>query len=115
LNCKAICREETMRIHSNPGSEPLESGRVESQNSANASAASRSATAQSQALGEDQAQLSGTHVQVQALAAQASQLPEVRQEKVSALRQAILGGSYHPDPEQVADALLSHMYVQAAA
>ncbi len=56
----------------------------------------------------DQAQLSGVHVLVQALAARAAQLPEVRQEKVSALRQAVQSGDYRPNPEQVADALLSH-------
>lgn len=58
---------------------------------------------------EDQAQLSGGHVLVQALAAQASQLPELRQEKVSALRQAVQSGDYQPDPEQVAGALISHL------
>ncbi len=66
-------------------------------------------------LGEDQAQLSGAHLQVQALAAQASQLPEVRQERVSALRQAVESGNYSPSPEQVAGALLSHMMAEPAA
>jgi flagellar biosynthesis anti-sigma factor FlgM len=62
----------------------------------------------------DQAQLcGGARVLVQALATEAAQLPEVGQEKVSALRQAVLGGDYRPDPEQVADALFSHLYASS--
>jgi hypothetical protein len=36
-------------------------------------------------------------------------LPEVRQERVSVLRQAVQSGDYRPDPEQVAGALFSHL------
>jgi flagellar biosynthesis anti-sigma factor FlgM len=64
-------------------------------------------------LNEDQAQLSGTHELVQALVAEAAQLPEARQEKVSSLRQAVQGGDYNPDPEQVAGALFSHLGVSS--
>jgi len=66
-------------------------------------------------LGEDQAQLSGAHAQVQALAAQASQLPEIRQARVDSLRQAVRGGQYHPEPQQVAGALVAHMIAARAA
>jgi len=69
----------------------------------------------SHALGEDQAQLSGTHAQVEALAAQASQLPEVREERVQALRQAIDGGRYQASPENVAGAMFLHMMAGPAA
>lgn len=101
-----------MRINPNQTAEGLsESSRTGNQSQANA-AASPNAT---NPLGEDQAQLSGAHVQVQALAAQVLQLPEVRQEKVSALRQAILGGNYHPPAEQVADALIAHLAAKPAA
>jgi|HubBroStandDraft_5_1064220.scaffolds.fasta_scaffold130620_2 flagellar biosynthesis anti-sigma factor FlgM len=65
--------------------------------------------------GEDQAELSGTLVQVLALMAQASQLPEVRQERISALRQAVQSGSYQTSPEQVAEAVLTHMIAGVAA
>ncbi|MFZ0814512.1 MAG: flagellar biosynthesis anti-sigma factor FlgM [Candidatus Sulfotelmatobacter sp.] len=65
-------------------------------------------------LGEDQAQLSGIHAQVQTLTAQVAQLPEVRQEKVNALRQAVLGGSYQPSAAQVAEGLFAHMVGKAA-
>jgi flagellar biosynthesis anti-sigma factor FlgM len=57
----------------------------------------------------DQAELSGAHAQVQALTAQASQLPEVREERVHALRQALQSGQYHPGPEKIAGALFAHM------
>jgi flagellar biosynthesis anti-sigma factor FlgM len=66
-------------------------------------------------LGEDQAQLSGAHVQVQALAAEAFQLPEVRQERVQSLRQAIQSGQYTASPEKVAGAVLTHMIDAFAA
>lgn len=59
--------------------------------------------------GEDQAQLSGAHAQVPALVAQVSQLPEVRQERVHALRQAIQSGHYRTNPDKVAGALFNHM------
>ncbi len=64
-------------------------------------------------LNQEQAQLFGAHVLARALAAEAAQLPEVRQEKVSALRQAVRSGEYRPDPEQVAGALFSHLGVSS--
>jgi flagellar biosynthesis anti-sigma factor FlgM len=79
------------------------------------SAQSTAARSSAWSVGEDQAQLSGAHVQVEALAAQAAQLPEVRQERVSALRQALLGGQYHSNPETVAGALFNHMLAAAPA
>jgi flagellar biosynthesis anti-sigma factor FlgM len=103
-----------MRIDLNPGAQPLpESSRSTSQSSA-ASAGSAGAAATS-ALGEDQAQLSGAHAQVQSLVAHALQLPEIRQEKVNALRQAVLGGGYQPSSTQVAAALFAHLVVERAA
>ncbi len=61
-------------------------------------------------MAEDQAQLSGSHAsQVQTLAAQASQLPEIREEKVQALRQAVASGNYHPPAQKVALAMMANM------
>lgn len=104
-----------MRIDTNQTAQPLaESNR--SGNSNPASVDTRASTSSaSAALGEDSAQLSGAHVQVQALVAQALQFPEVRQEKVNALRQSVLGGSYQPSASQVAEAVLGHMLVSPAA
>ncbi|HME36550.1 MAG TPA: flagellar biosynthesis anti-sigma factor FlgM [Candidatus Sulfotelmatobacter sp.] len=78
--------------------------------SAQSTAAAAASVSASRVLGgEDQAELSGAHAQVQALAAQALQLPEVRQERVQALRQAVEGGAYSTSPEAVAGAMFAHM------
>jgi flagellar biosynthesis anti-sigma factor FlgM len=101
-----------MRIDSNQGGQPVpESARP----GASAQAAVSSSSTAGSAVNVDQAQLSGAHTLVQALAAEASQLPEVRQEKVSALRQAVQNGNYHPSPENVAGALFSHLLTARAA
>jgi negative regulator of flagellin synthesis FlgM len=100
-----------MRIDANHGALPLsESGNTATQNNQAASA-----SASSGLTGQDQAQLSGAHTQVQALAAQVAQLPEVRQERVHALRLAVQGGNYRPSPESLAEAIVSHMLVEPAA
>jgi flagellar biosynthesis anti-sigma factor FlgM len=71
--------------------------------------------APSPALGEDQTQLSGAHAQVQALATLAAQLPEIRQEKVQALRLAVSGGQYQVRPHDLATALVAHLVTDRAA
>lgn len=63
----------------------------------------------------DQAHLSGAHIQVQALAAQASQLPEVREAKVNALREAVQSGQYRADPANTANGLMSEMFLNRTA
>jgi flagellar biosynthesis anti-sigma factor FlgM len=70
--------------------------------------------------GADQVELSGVHVQAQALVVQAlvdeaSQLPEVREARVQVLRQAIQRGRYQSSPEEVAGAVLAHMIAGPAA
>jgi flagellar biosynthesis anti-sigma factor FlgM len=65
--------------------------------------------------GEDQTELSGVHVQVAALAAQASQLPELREERVESLRQAISSGEYRTDCGKVASALMTHLVIRPLA
>ncbi|MFZ0318048.1 MAG: flagellar biosynthesis anti-sigma factor FlgM [Candidatus Sulfotelmatobacter sp.] len=80
-----------------------------------ASANPAAAAGGSSILGEDQAQLSGFHAQVQSLVAQLSGLPETTQAKVNALREAVGSGKYHVNPEQVAGALFSNMVVKLAA
>jgi flagellar biosynthesis anti-sigma factor FlgM len=75
-----------------------------------------SATSSGSALpGEDEAVLSGAHVQVAALAAQASQLPEVREERVQSLRLAVANGEYTPDPQKVAGAMMAHLGIRPVA
>lgn len=101
-----------MRIDPNQAAQAASESSSRSSSQSSASADSRASA--SSPLGEDQAQLSDVHVQAQTLAAQASQLPEVREEKVNALRQAVLDGSYQPSSTEVAGALFAHMVVQAA-
>jgi flagellar biosynthesis anti-sigma factor FlgM len=67
------------------------------------------------ALEEDQAQLSGSHLQAQVLTAQVLQFPEMRQEKVTALREAVLNGSYHPSASEVANAVFDQLVTAPAA
>jgi flagellar biosynthesis anti-sigma factor FlgM len=62
----------------------------------------RSAPASS---GQDQAQLSVDNGTIQNLKAQLGQVPEVRQDRVDALRQAISNGSYQVSDQQLADAI----------
>ena len=101
-----------MRIDLNPTPQPLpETNR----SSAQSSGAAVSPSVTNSLGGEDQAELSGAHVQVQALVAQASQLPEVREERVNALRQAIQAGHYQSSPEKVAGAMFEHMIAGIAA
>ena len=95
-----------MRIDLNyaPQAAP-ESDRIRAQNptAAGGPSAAKAETA------EDQAQLSGAHAQVAALAAQVSQLPEVREQRVQALRAAVAGGRYQSDPQKTAGALFAQM------
>jgi flagellar biosynthesis anti-sigma factor FlgM len=61
----------------------------------------------SPAAGEDTVKLSSTHGEVQTLAANLAHVPEVRTERVNALRQQVRNASYHPDSGQVADAVIA--------
>ena len=97
-----------MRINFHSGPQPA--AELEINRGQNAATGGR--LAHSSAAGADLAQLSATHVQVQALAAQAGQLPEIRAEKVQSLREALAKGEYRVQPEKLAGALISHMLMQ---
>ena len=58
---------------------------------------------------EDQAQLSGDIAKVQQLKASLSQVPEVRQERVNALRLAMGSGTYQVSDQQLGDAIGSDL------
>ncbi|HUO13791.1 MAG TPA: flagellar biosynthesis anti-sigma factor FlgM [Verrucomicrobiae bacterium] len=73
------------------------------------------ATSSNPNIGEDQTQLSEVHAQVAGLTAQALQTPELRQERVAALRLSVQSGQYRPSPEAVAGAIVAHMVGGAAA
>src|SRR5262249_44855925 len=51
---------------------------------------------------------------LQRLTQAASQAPQVREEKVEALKRVIAGGSYHPAGEQIADAMISDVLPRMA-
>jgi negative regulator of flagellin synthesis FlgM len=55
--------------------------------------------------GQDQAQLSVNNDTMRQLKASLSQVPEVRQERVEALRQAVSSGSYQVSDQQLSDAI----------
>jgi anti-sigma28 factor (negative regulator of flagellin synthesis) len=76
-------------------------------------AASNASTSTSE--GHGQIHLLNVQAQVPALVAQVLQLAEVRQDRVTGLRDAVLSGSYSPGTEQVAGALLPHMVKPAAS
>ena len=59
--------------------------------------------------GQDQAQLSVHNQSIQQLKSNLSQVPEVRQERVDALRQAVSNGSYQVSDQQLGDAIASDM------
>lgn len=67
------------------------------------------ASASDASAGEDQAELPRVHTQVWALVAQAAQLPEVRQDRIHALRRTIENGLYCPGHVRVAGAIFEHM------
>ncbi|MFP5277615.1 MAG: flagellar biosynthesis anti-sigma factor FlgM [Acidobacteriota bacterium] len=59
----------------------------------------------SQGLAEDRVTLSSLDGTAAALAARAMSTPQIRQDKVGALRQAISNGSYQLDPAKIAHAI----------
>jgi len=92
------------RIQSLVGSQPERvknagNGKAKSDGSANSSGISST-------LGEDTVKLSSTHGDVQTLAAGLAQVPEVRTDRVQALQQQVRNGSYSPDSQKVADAMI---------
>jgi len=68
-------------------------------------AAGRSTEASTDAS-QDRATISTQSSAVQNLAAQALNTPEIRQDKVSALRDAVNNGTYSLDPSKIADAMV---------
>jgi flagellar biosynthesis anti-sigma factor FlgM len=57
---------------------------------------------------KDKASLSSDSLDVSSLEAQALASPEVRQEKVEALRQSVQSGDYKVEADKVAHAILEH-------
>lgn len=68
---------------------------------------SSSASGTTSAGGEDTFNLSSTHAEIQTLTAGLASVPEVRTQRVAALQQKINSGSYQPDSQRVADAIIA--------
>lgn len=59
------------------------------------------------ASGEDTFSLSSAHGEVQTLTANLANVPEVRTPRVNALQQRVSSGTYQPDSQKVADAIIA--------
>jgi flagellar biosynthesis anti-sigma factor FlgM len=68
-----------------------------------------SSSPSSNASAVDQARFSFDQARVQSLATEVLAQPEIRQEKVDTLQQAIGNGEYSVAPSQVADAIVSNL------
>ncbi len=102
-----------MKIHSDQCMQQLsENNRAEAKRNAGVKAGGSSPAP---VLGQDQVQFSAVHPPVQALAAQASQLPEIRADRVQVLRQAVASGNYHRSAQEIATAMISHLAQPQAA
>jgi negative regulator of flagellin synthesis FlgM len=89
-----------MRIDANnPLSNPLMTESAAAKSSKSGKAPSAPST--------DNASFSANAGEVSALEASVLAAPEVRQDKVASLRDAIRNGSYQIDPSQIADAMLN--------
>ncbi len=93
-----------MRIELNPSSMPeLE----RSNGSANAGKTGETIAGANSSVADDVAQLSTGSDSVQSLKAQLDSVPEVRQQRVDGLRQAIADGSFKVSPQRIAEAMMS--------
>ena len=63
--------------------------------------------------GQDQAQFSADSQTIQQLKASLSQVPEVRQDRVNALRDAVSSGRYNVSDQQLSDAIAGDWLGQA--
>ena len=68
---------------------------------------STSSSSAASANGEDTFNLSSTHATVQSLTAGLANVPEVRSQRVSALQQKVSSGTYQPDSQKIANAILA--------
>ena len=74
--------------------------------SGSSAAGSRSAATDS---GQDRAQLSADSATVEHLKARLAHVPDIRQDRVDALRQAVNGGNYHVADQQLGEAISSDL------
>lgn len=97
-----------MRIDFHDGSHPINDAGA----APGARPGVRRGSSDAAAHGNDEAQLSNSQSRLHKLTLQAMQLPDVRGSRVETLRQAIQNGEYQPQPEQIADAMISNAAFQ---
>lgn len=71
--------------------------------------AAANAAAQVAGVPNDTVQLSGNQVTLSRLVAQLATLPDVRQERIDALRSAIQSGQFNPSNDEVAGAIVNEL------
>lgn len=84
-------------------SEPIKSSRKPS----GASTSSANTAGVLPAAGQDTVSISSTTAEIQALKAGLANVPEVRTDRVVALQERVNSGQYHPDSQNVADAMIA--------
>ena len=82
---------------------------LQTQKVANSGSSAQQSSPASIGSSQDQAQLSVHNQSIQQLKSNLSQVPEVRQERVDALRQAVSNGSYQVSDQQLSDAMGSDL------
>ena len=96
-----------MRIDpQNPTTGSSGTGRVEDAKSGQVKSSQKPASAEP----NDTVQLSSGQATVRQLVSQLDQIPDIRQEQVSALRSAIGSGQYNPSNGKVADAVAAQSF-----
>lgn len=85
-----LTQATTSQIASEPSSKPL---------------GAQGATV-SDAAGEDRTTLSSTRQSLSTLVSSAMSSPEIRQDKVDSLKQAIVSGKYELDPNKIAESMI---------
>jgi flagellar biosynthesis anti-sigma factor FlgM len=99
MDLSSVTRVETMKIELNS---PALGGVTAAQPN-KTEAADSNAVQQPE---EDKATLSTSQASIESLTAKVLAMPEIRTDKVEALRQAISSGEYKVDPDQVAGAMI---------
>lgn len=78
-------------------------------------AQNRNATQQPANIAASSSDVSLSASTVQSLKTQLSSAPNVREERVAALRQAVNSGQYNPSPQQIANAIHADLFGGATA
>ena len=93
----------------------INAGVVEKKMTGNVASGTNASAAEASSIeGGDTVLLSGTLAQAQQLKVQLSQTPDIRTDRVNALRQQILQGTYAPTNGQIAGAMMSEIYGTAS-